>query len=67
MTTQSLETRVSTLERDHQHLVKQADLEAVRGDLREMKGELRVLKWGMGMLCLLNVGVIGALLQLLAR
>ncbi len=43
------------------------DVAEVRGSVAALNAEMRMLKWGMGMLCVLNIAVLTALLQLLVR
>jgi len=55
----TLESRVSRLEGGYEHLATKADVAGINA-------EIRLLKWGVGLLIVLNGGALAALVRLLA-
>lgn len=65
MTAESgLESRVSRLEGGYEHVATKADLIATQSDIAGLRAKVEILQWGVGLLILLNVGVLVRLLTL---
>ena len=73
----TVEERLSRLEGGYEHMATKGDIAelkaelssaiaSVRVEVAELKADIRLLKWVMGLIVLLNAGVLAALIRLLA-
>ena len=59
------EERLSRLDGGYEHLATKADTAVLGAQIGELKAEVRLLKWGMGLIVLLNIGMLAALIRLM--